>query len=70
MRKKKRIKTKIDINWFLANAVLEGFLGIYRFEDKYFLKLCERLLDYVHAQIETPDNGDIVDAYVVAEQEP
>ncbi len=69
MKKKKRIKTKIDTNWFLANELLEGFLGIYKFNDKYFLKLYKRVLDYVHTQIEPSEDTEIVDLYVVAEQE-
>ncbi|MBE5751461.1 MAG: hypothetical protein E7357_03525 [Clostridiales bacterium] len=69
MKKKRRTKTKIDINWFLANAVLEGFLDIYRFNDKYFLKLYKRVLDYVQAQIDPSEDAEIVDLYVVAEQE-
>ena len=71
MKKKKgtRIKTRIDINWFLANALLEGFLDIYRFNDKYFLKLYKRVLDYVQAQIDPSEDAEIVDLYVVAEQE-
>ena len=71
MQKRKRIKTKIALEWYLA----VHFLGVFDhipilFCDKGFCERYKALKDYADEKIKTKHNGDIVDTYVVAEQEP
>lgn len=70
MKKKKRIKTRFGIEWYLAVHFLDLLEHIPRlFCDKEFCKRYNDLRAYADGKIKTKHNGDIVDTYVVAEQE-
>ena len=67
---KKVIITKQSLYWHFIESYLEGLgmLNVYADEELYRLYL--QMRDYVGSKLEFYGKGDVIEQYVVTEQEP
>ena len=65
----KTVKTRNDITWHFAEWYLYNLGGLNCVDDAEFKRLYTQLCDYVDSKIATPYDGDIIDEYVIVEQE-
>ncbi|MCL2861564.1 MAG: hypothetical protein FWE22_04040 [Firmicutes bacterium] len=65
---KKIIKTKIELNWLIANYYLESIGNLCDLmTDDEFVKRFHELENYVEEKIFVKKSHDIVDMYAIAE---
>lgn len=69
MKKPDITYSKQQILWYEAWLYLDMGKVLGAISDKGFRELFSALEDYVYDKIELPSGGDIIDTYVVVEQE-
>ena len=72
MNKKNVVKTKVAIEWYFASWYFQLFPQMIKgevFDDKHFERLYGEMRKYIDDKIETSVCGNIIDTYVVIEQE-
>ena len=62
------IKTRQPLCWHYISALLESFRCTPAMRDKDFRMMFQSLYELVSKKIDLPNNGDIVDSYVIVEQ--
>ncbi len=70
MARKNTIKMKQELKWYIASyflQMLDSMSGL-RYEKEYQTRL-QALVKYVNEKIEPLDHNDILDVYVIMEQE-
>lgn len=68
--KTKRVQTKQTLTWHFTRLYLEYLLSMVELIcDQEFQLLYQKLINYVDTKILAPNDGDILEQYVVTEQE-
>ncbi|MBQ8291992.1 MAG: hypothetical protein IJX88_05780 [Clostridia bacterium] len=68
--KNETIKTRQEIEWHIANHLLEGISEMCVLtNDKKFRELLFAITEYVNEKLTLKTNGDITDTFVIVEQE-
>ncbi len=72
MYDKKVIKTKVAIEWYFASWYFQLFSYMIKgevFDDEGFQAIYNEMNEYINDKIEPRVYGDIIDTYVVIEQQ-
>ena len=68
--KRKRLRRKQSLTWHFVRLYLECLLSMVDLmRDKEFQTLYQKLIDHVDGKILVPNGGDILEQYVITEQE-
>lgn len=72
MNDKKVLKTKVAIEWYFASWYFQLFPYMIKgevFADERFEAIYNEMTEYINGKIEPCTEGDIIDTYVIIEQQ-